>query len=535
MNQQQQQMPRRTVFINHNNQKILLKFEIGKLIDNLVLSYEVHILKNNSIAPSIIETLKRSPEANIVNNDSIPLTLAFKKDIIPLGDVTETFLYIQGLVNEYANRRNEYIKAFIFGTTIHFGFMELYHIYTFLNNFINNYDDMKLRIFLPEKYIEQQPVREEEELPKINNDVLNEIFKLSPNKIINYYIIKWINDTNFSEIKNYDITKNELQIQTFLNFELFEFSKSNNEVLKELLDLINSNDREENVNKIKLLFRYIYSISDICKREEKISIENSVYLSIASFLIFMYGTVVYRVDIDDYIIKDLFEFIFKDCCDKLQVRELVQEDKMITFKIHFNERISSKHFEIESISEVSKKYNYLLKIDKDLFLNKVLSDIDNESIERKKKSDSQLEVKHFIGSPAIIDIGDFIIGNTESDGLLSYRVIDSKKNKEHTVLTNAYDQILFIEKGGKLKVNQINPIISKFSDIILNHIFKKINTNPELTEWSNINTLILMNEFIEPFIPKDTSEKTKRYILYQVIIPHLYNLYKINRIIDYFH
>ncbi len=40
---------------------------------------------------------------------------------------------------------------------------------------------------------------------------------------------------------------------------------------------------------------------------------------------------------------------------------------------------------------------------------------------------------------------------------------------------------------------------------------------------------------IRPYLHADASIKTEMYILYRVVIPHLYDIYKVNMYTDYFH
>lgn len=520
--------PKRTIFINHNNQKLLLRFEINRLIENLVLTYEVYILKQNSIAPTISETLKNNPEADVVNTNSIPVNLAFKEDSIALGKITETFLYIQGLTNEYSNKQQEYAKVVLFGTTIFFPYLDLYNLYTFLGNIVNNYDTIKLRMF-SNNTVEEDTNKKIEEEPNLNADVIEDILKLSPNKIVNYYIIKWVNSVNFARLEYKD---NKLPVVPILDFTLFNYSRDNFIVLDEVINLI-KDDRMVSVNKIKQLFRYVYSISASCKEKEEVSPSEGVYLSICAFLIFIYGIKVFfnNLNIEEHNLKAVFLHTINKCISQIQEKENISPEQSTLFKLVSVDSDKSMDLNLDTISEVSKKYKYLLKIDADVFLDKVLNE--NTSGCETESNQPKIKYKRVVDNPTIISILEFT--SDKSDGLLSYGDFASKKNKQHTVLTKAYDQILSIENGEKFKKGQLIPILTKTSDIIVNHIFKKVNSNPELAEWSSMNTLVLMDSFIDPFMPEEASEKTRRFILYQVLIPHLHNLYGLEKIIDYFH
>jgi hypothetical protein len=173
-----------------------------------------------------------------------------------------------------------------------------------------------------------------------------------------------------------------------------------------------------------------------------------------------------------------------------------------------------------NLEEISNEFKYLKNIDSDAFIDKIIENINIKD----KILNSPAQYKQYINNPIIFDINDFLNNNSENC-LLSYKLI---KNR---IISKNYQDILLIESNRKIDLNSINNLVLKYSDIIINHIFKKINSsNIEI-----IDTLDILVNFIEPFLSTDTLEYDKQFILFQIVIPHIYNLYQINKIIDYFH
>ena len=502
--------PYRTIFVNHSSNKYLIKLQMNTLVGKLIISYSIHNLLKNNLAPMIESTLANDPEADIVDNNNIPTKLAFKSEANS-GVIGQDFPNIQNLVNVYKERRNELIKVSFLNNSFWFTYDNLFVLYAFLNSYITNYDVIKLRLLNP---VVKEPIKEEEkETSQQQENVIQSILKLSPNPIVNYYVIKWINNNNvFGEIKVSDNDIN-LKINHPFDFDILVLSNDNSGLINQMLQFVNVNEREDNIFKIKTLFRYLYNILIDLKEVDQ---ENYILLQITIFLMFLYGCRVVFPQLtisSDSNLEKGYPLVISKCI------EIVSNEKTKKINIEFVNFKSVLPTPLTKldIKTISEEYKYLIKIDEDSFIDKILQQ-PNQSIPASKK----LDIKSFIGSPKIIKIKDFL--DNDSSGMLSYKT----STKDPNVISTHYNDILTIENGGKVKYDRIDPLTAKWSDIIINHIFKKIDK-------SCVNTFEIMDKLIEPYAPEDTTEQTKLWILYQIIIPHMYNLYGTTEIIDYFH
>jgi hypothetical protein len=187
------------------------------------------------------------------------------------------------------------------------------------------------------------------------------------------------------------------------------------------------------------------------------------------------------------------------------------------------------HIDIEKISE---KYKYLIKLSKEEFIKSILHDInesDNSNIDYNSKPSLNLQ------NPKILNIS-YLLELTEErpNNLINYTKIEIPNFiKANKIITDEYLQILYIiNSSGFIDKSKLNLRITKFSDIIINDIFKIIDK-----DYSNlISTLIIMNTVINTaFKEKElVDEYSKLFILYKIVIPYLYDKYNIDKFIDYF-
>jgi hypothetical protein len=510
--------PSKTIFIKHSSHKILIHMQMNVLIDKLVISYSVHQLLKNNIDHIIEMTLKNDPEANIINNNAIP-TKEVAKDNVTSGIVESDFLNVQSLMNEFRNKREEMIRVSFFGNTFWFKFDNLFTLYNFLKNYIQNYDVILMNLINPPI---NKPI-EEKQSDIVTEDIIEEVFKISPNKIINFYIMKWLNDNP----KQQYLKKEEdgvIKTTYPFDFDFISYNQNNAILLDKFLGFIDTSKRDENIYKIKTLFRYLIHSKD-----------DYMEIQITLFMIFLYGCRVLHpnMSIVGADVKKGYSTIINNCISGI-IQKSTTPIKPI--KIEFLEEAPEEQIQT-NISKVSDKYKYLIKIDEDGFINKVFEEMDIKPTQ--EINNQQIDKKKYINSPSIINIKDFfIVDNPEktkyNETLLGYQNI---KHKIHKIISKPYNDVMIIESGKKPK--ELNPIIAKYSDIIINKIFKKVEDNKEFSNMSSINTMILVTEFIEPFVPKEISHNNLMFLLYQVVIPHLWNLYSDDNfsgeIIDYFH
>lgn len=496
--------PRRSIFVNHSSHKYLVKLQIDILLDKLIITHSVHNLLKNELAPMIETTLNNDPEANVVENNSVPTKMVFKSEA-HLGQVNHDFPNIQTLVNQYNNRRSELIKVDFFGNSFWFTFDNLYLLYNFLNSFLRNYDVIKYKILNPKPIVavEQSIIKE---VPQ--KSILEEVLNLSPNPIVNYYIIKWVKNNKI----HCNFKDTVLKINHPFDFDFLLFSEDNAELINQFLQFVDINNRDENIFKTKALVRYLNSS---LKDDNEISNnEKYVQIQVTLFLIFLYGCRTFYPNLDVTQTSN-FEKGYVVVINKC-ISSIVKDIKV--------ELESSDTDDVVNFKELSEKYKYLIKIDQEAFIDQVFFDAASPPPVIDTETPINIDQKRFLGSPKIIDIKKFIDSQASDELLLSY--VSVKEN----IISKHYNDILDIENGGiKVTSKKIHQIIARWADVIINHIFKKIDKE-------HINTFEIMSKFIDPFIiSDDISEKTKLWILYQILIPHMHNLYGTEKFIDYFH
>lgn len=186
----------------------------------------------------------------------------------------------------------------------------------------------------------------------------------------------------------------------------------------------------------------------------------------------------------------------------------------------------------ELLNKVINNNKYLLHSQNiDGFITSTYDDFINNSavIDNPKQKD---QIKLLYNSPHIIDINHILKEeNNNVETLLSYKLINTETDellKHHIVITKEYLDFLRIQyKKSNININNISQIISKYFNILINII-------NDLKEPNNpLNTLNLFNE-LDKYLKVETSIYTKLQLIFRVIIPLIYDRYKINNVINFF-
>jgi len=196
--------------------------------------------------------------------------------------------------------------------------------------------------------------------------------------------------------------------------------------------------------------------------------------------------------------------------------------------------LDEEDLKLEDLKNVLTKELYLLDVDRDHFIGRVLSKID-----KSKATDDKEKLKLTLSTPNKIDIENFIDKTTQSS-LLYYRTIkpDQKQFEKNKILTVEYLQCLQLMNTPNMVVpattliKDLSPIVAKYADTIINIIFKELSNNDPSTTMS---TLTLLNTFVRPYLSPDSTTTTELFILYKIVIPYLYDNFGIKQFIDYFH
>ncbi len=230
------------------------------------------------------------------------------------------------------------------------------------------------------------------------------------------------------------------------------------------------------------------------------------------------------LDMVNYYIKYIYDAFNKN---KFQYDNIIMQHPS---NPTFTEEIKDS----SNLEQILVNERYLLTIDKESFVNIVYKKAKEEA--KSHKGNNKL-ITLTLNNPSILDLQLYINKEVPASSWLSYNLIDVPKSlKDHNILTKEYFQLLQLAKtpeaGRHLIGEDIDPLLTKYSDIILNVIFKELS---HLDRTAIISTLHLLTHYVRPFLNNDSTIDTEMRILYRCIIPYLYDIYGINRFLDYFH
>jgi len=158
-----------------------------------------------------------------------------------------------------------------------------------------------------------------------------------------------------------------------------------------------------------------------------------------------------------------------------------------------------------------------LNIDKNQFIELVFN---------TKPTDNKIKVNQtlFLNEPYLLNLTKYVDNNDNKNYLLSYKLYENQY-KNHKIISEPYLQLLHIYYSNTdvmLNKIKIHPVVTKYADILIHEVFKNLNTkNKEIVKHTN-STLIILNQFIRPFI-KDEPSTIELFILYQIMLPMIYD------------
>ena len=195
---------------------------------------------------------------------------------------------------------------------------------------------------------------------------------------------------------------------------------------------------------------------------------------------------------------------------------------------------------VKILKEIIENNKYILDLkNTELFINNTFSEYNAKSQENLINDLSkQISLVYSNGNILIISklIEQNIIQDA-SDSLINYKNIDCSDIpllQNHSIITNEYEILLRIQyKDSSLNQKDIPLFINKYcqslTQNILPNLSNEFNSLP-----SPISTLDLLQNYILPFVNKDISIETELKILYKIVIPFLYDIFKVDEIFDTF-
>jgi hypothetical protein len=483
-------------------------------------------------------------------------TLPIEKVFEYRFDLITAEKYYQYLMLKYDPVSTNLIMVDIENLKLYLDNIQIFSILCFFQNYIMGYNTLKLNIeilktkqiqktiikttiseYVPDiditKNLQQQIIVTSQLVVESDGIFLNDILKLSPSNIITYTIAKYIHDLISREyidsIESIVDDKNNtiISIQPLIDFNNLKLT-SGIYTFIELLQSFNFTV-DEYISKIKTLLKaLIYILKNKQVNDFKLS------LKVIELLIFIYSLKSDKNQIDNIIINELtlsnftisyivnstIEFILNNF-EEFQIANLFK----ISF-FHPSNSIEIKNDVKENeIRNILVNEMYLLEVDKLQFIQVVFDKIENV----KMKGDAKL----ILTNNTIINIDKLLLNNNNLNKYLNYKILNvsEKQFQNNKIITNEYYKILKIGSSIFKIYNETETdlIISKYY-VGIENILKQIS-NVE----SNIllmSTLNILYHYIRPNI--EASVQKELMILYRIILPFIYDIFKINTFNDYF-
>ena len=537
-------LPTRIFYIDTNGlNPLILRFSIIPINNTLLLNYELYQLMNESKEYFVKiekEFFDNPEEENLLNRLNKKLLNSNK---LGISEIHNFHLYLQNKLNTITRQDLSVQINLIFNdklSNISLMPFQVFSLSTFILGFGTNYELYKLKIFeILEKekaanteIIVKEELKQEKAPLNIETQqpvILNEVINLASSNLTIYYLTKILN----SVTDNLTITNKDnvylINLEPLYNLCM---TKQNELLIYNQLLEINL-PKEEIVNKTKQLFKALNMIV-IDSNNHKDNIHN-VYIII--YLLFLYGVKLsYEIAALNlnYSMKGGFEFVLNKTLTNLSQLYKLNYNIQIEFNKNIKTNIGYK-LNSESFDIIIKKHSYLANLDKKAFVNAVLGDLSNLKDNIIKKSKPAIK---FLTQGNLLNIDTSLaaqlINPSLETSLLNYRLMDTKDSTNRFITKHYFDLYILIS----LNIQPLDNSLHKIIRLYYNQLIEILNNldNSKMLDLGNISTLFLLDNFIEPILPAKVNDLYDQlFILYQIIIPHLYNKRKTTNFIDYFH
>lgn len=541
------------IFIERNNNFGIIKFSIKREFHNLCIGVDVFHINTN--VRETVEVFKN----NLLSDPNNPKIL----DIIPnkhilsevfqLPKCEELIEYIEQIpVNtistEYQLILSDNLNCIV--TT-----RQLKRIYNFINGFIKNFSllDSVYKIYInmielkenesiskevqnikttKEEIVIKPIVKEVEIVPDLapkEQSLLENIINIyTVNNIFRGYLIQHL----FSHLQyiNINILSTEEQINITIS-NLFENSYIQNiDYIISILNTLVDNELENviNFNQKKI----IENIINCCNKQPQDQ-ENNLQVSILLFILYCYQ---YRIIALKYPEFESEQFFKKEVQQNalnyfIKVFEPSKPVNIIVNDYEF------KDSDEDSIQEISNKYKHLIPVSEEEFLNLAVKDF-------KNKENKNNQITFSISNKKILNIETIISNNTSINKLVKipYNLINTSQfnNITEDLLLN-YNPKTITKIYGIFKQYVNDPLsIISIEEQIPKSIFNffdyfKRNISKLFNDKEDVSTLSYYKILKENIPGSDThSHQTFLYLIYNLIIPYYYDVYKKKEFVDVF-
>jgi len=571
--------------------------EIKQDANVLKIEVSLHQIRNISLFEKIAEGLNKNPESKNLA-DAIDKELIFSESISQMDAISVKHGFQQKL-NEYSSvNQSDNIQMGQYVTlhgiipnlnNLYLQYEHAYIIYGFFKFFIDNYDTIKMsfRHFgsedIPQSIDDQVDdivgVQTEEisvnveasaQMEDTGSGIFLEMMGIIDSQALRVFIARnlfnknWDLDTAVSLVNNdgnYTIKHHPIY-----DFNVWQYSEMHNRELVSILASIKEENSFELANKLKQVTKQIIYITlneNILMEQDK-----SKYIFTVStglFLLYIYSLKMMGMKYLD----DVYTASTRNSSNYIQVVNYAFRYVLEKFNVN-NTTIKSISIEMvdfdseeatfdpinAKLDTIFEQYRYLASVDQNEFMNTVFSTLTSKNEESKIDASSvSKDLELSLGSPKVIDINAFIRDKSYSkedltaDAIFKYEpssmmdYADIPLNdlfKSNRIISYYYCQMLFLQYNGiNRKLIDVpdytSVVIRRYSDIIINKIFKEIDNN-KLLATNATSAFTIYEHFIAPFIKNETILTfTSLTLIYQIAIPHIHNRYGVTKFIDNFH
>ena len=523
------------ILINQTNFCGLLELQIIFINNTLILEYSLYVIKNRDIIPMVEQSLYNNAESKTVVA-ALPKEL-YKRGEMGLYAANEFVIALYKLFE----LTTEYIQINFPLFKIYLNQAQLRIIYNFINTYCQNYDLLMI------KYQEIKPIitntvttetNNTTNVPVDNNNIMDDIIIYSPSKEVTNYLFKQIlNNSNNYCVVTENAENYLIEFTPFLNIYKISFSKSGYSLFTQLFLTISLTENDY-INNSKNIFQ---TLSYLLKNN--LAASHKVEIQLCMSLLFIYFCKVKNIDFLSNLNRkvpvnfiSIFTYNLQLALDSLAS---FTKFKQMMIKIKTNYEIDNNKLPDnvdKLVNQSAMKYSYLQSMDRDEFLKKVVID---STLYRNTDLDGQQSAIYtgFITQNPI-DIELIIKRNIKLQDVpletynLDYYLIEDK------IISKAYYQLnkLIDNQTNKLLLaHELHPILNKYSDVIINKIIPNLNNSRELIEF-NQSILVLYKLFVQnQFTDENIDNKNQMFILYQIVIPYLYDTLNKTKYIDCFH
>jgi hypothetical protein len=511
----------------------IIKFYISQFDSTLRFVYDIYQITNPEKLARI-DTIDNQFIQNPENENffkNIPTKLVYTNSFSQL-EAGETCESIQKTLTNI-NTKDIYPIILPPTTRVYYNKKKSMILYYLIKHFYENYELIKLQLNGNEnnktEQLDQPDNNINTEIKKLSSYLFNRYIDLSPNNLISYFIVKYLDNKNSSK-KNI-IIDYQLDDDKNLIINLSEYDQNFMQFYEDLnvyvLSMLDNIDKIKFKSNIELLIKSLFYLQNIFETNTLSKSEIYYFTYFAILLILLYSISLkasINNDLNIKLPKNIFNYInnvFKSMSannNKL---------KTITLKIEKQDNDISQEFDfnLDKINEIAIKYKYLVNIDNEAYVNNIITDYKSIS----KSSKFEPNDNNIIFTPKILNLED------ANNLPLKYELINDNKLKDNKIITTHYRNLLLLNNSSVTLLDlDVDNRLSRLISIITDNLLPNITKYNEMIKL-NPSTLLIMDQFLTKTKLSELSISDNMFVLYQIVIPHLYDYYKITKFIDYYH